>query len=132
MLMTLGSAVVLSFILYHFGFYIFEIFTTDGAVLEKGMEILHFLVPAFITYVTIEIYSGALRGIGDSWIPMMLTMVGVCALRVAWIMIAVPLRRTITTVVFSYPLTWSVTTVLFLVYFHRFSKLGSGRRRGRA
>ena len=130
MLMTLVSAVVMSSILYNFGFYIFEIFTTDEAVLEKGMEILRFLVPAFITYVTIEIYSGALRGIGDSWIPMIITMVGVCALRVIWIMIAVPLQRTITTVVFSYPLTWSVTTVLFLIYFHGFSRLGN-RRRGR-
>ena len=82
--MTLVSAVCLSCVLYNFGFYIFEIFTTDPAVLEKGMEILRFLVPAFFTYVTIEIYSGALRGIGDSWIPMILTMVGVCILRVVW------------------------------------------------
>ncbi len=124
MAMTVASALGLSFVLYHFGFYIFKIFTTDVAVLEKGMEILHFLVPAFVTYVAIEIYSGALRGIGDSWIPMILTMLGVCALRVAWILVAVPLRRTITTVVFSYPLTWTVTSVLFIIYFHRFSKLG--------
>lgn len=122
--MTIASSVVLSFILYQFGFYIFEIFTTDGAVLEKGMEILRFLVPFFVTYVTVEIYSGALRGIGDSWFPMILTMVGICALRVLWIVAAVPLRRTITTVVFSYPLTWSVTTILFIIYFHWFSKLG--------
>lgn len=121
--MTIASSVFMSFILYQFGFYIFEIFTADAAVLAKGMEILRFLVPTFITYVTIEIYSGALRGIGDSWIPMILTMVGVCALRVLWIITAVPLRRDITTVVFSYPLTWSVTTVLFIIYFHRFSPL---------
>ena len=122
--MTMVSSVALSFFLYEFGFYIFEIFTTDGAVLEKGMEILRFLVPSFVTYVTVEIYSGALRGIGDSWLPMVLTMVGICGLRVLWIVAAVPLRRTITTVVFSYPLTWSVTTVLFIIYFHWFSRLG--------
>lgn len=127
--MTLASSVFLSLFLYRFGFYIFQIFTTDIAVLEKGMEILHFLVPTFITYVTIEIYSGALRGIGDSWIPMALTMIGVCALRVVWIMVAVPLRRTITTVVFSYPLTWTVTTILFVIYFHRFSRLGGWKKR---
>lgn len=131
MAMTLVSAVCLSCVLYNFGFYIFEIFTTDPAVLKKGMEILRFLVPAFFTYVTIEIYSGALRGIGDSWIPMILTMVGVCILRVVWIVAAVPLRRTITTVVFSYPLTWTVTTVLFLVYFHGFSRLGKGKKASR-
>ena len=129
LMMTLASSVMLSFFLYQFGFYIFEIFTTDPAVLEKGMEILKFLVPTFITYVTIEIYSGALRGIGDSWVPMVLTMLGVCALRVLWIVVAVPLRRDITTVVFSYPLTWTVTTILFIVYFHRFSRLGERKRK---
>ncbi|MFR4578496.1 MAG: hypothetical protein ACLT76_01455 [Clostridium fessum] len=40
-------------------------------VIAIGMKILHFLVlPAFVTYLCIEIYSGALRGVGDCWIPM--------------------------------------------------------------
>ena len=60
---------------------------------------------------------------GDSWLPMLITMFGVCALRVLWILIAVPIHRDITTVVFSYPLTWSVTTVLFLIYYHRFGPM---------
>ena len=129
--MTLASSVFLSLFLYHFGFYIFQIFTSDASVLERGMEILKFLVPTFITYVTIEIYSGALRGIGDSWIPMILIMLGVCALRVLWIVVAVPLKRDITTVVFSYPLTWSITTILFIIYFHWFSQLGNRGKRAR-
>ncbi|MCI8888718.1 MAG: MATE family efflux transporter [Hungatella sp.] len=129
--MTLASSVFLSLFLYHFGFYIFQIFTSDASVLERGMEILKFLVPTFITYVTIEIYSGALRGIGDSWIPMILIMLGVCALRVLWIVVAVPLKRDITTVVFSYPLTWSITTILFIIYFHWFSRLGNRGKRAR-
>lgn len=128
LIMTFGSTIFFSFFLYHFGLYIFEIFTTDSTVLEIGMEILHFLVPTFFTYVVVEIYSGALRGIGDSWIPMFLTMIGVCALRVVWLLVAVPFHRTIKMVVFSYPLTWTVTTIFFLVYLHCYSKLGKKRR----
>ncbi len=124
--MTMAATLALTLILYYFGFYVFRIFTTDTAVLEIGMEILHFLVPSFVTYVVIEIYSGALRGVGDSWFPMLLTMLGVCVLRVAWLLIAVPLHRTIRMVIFSYPLTWSVTSVLFLIYLHRFSRLRGG------
>ena len=126
--MTFGSTIFFSLLLYHFGLYIFEIFTTDSAVLEIGMEILHFLVPTFFTYVVVEIYSGALRGIGDSWIPMFITMIGVCALRVVWLLVAVPFHRTIKMVVFSYPLTWTVTTIFFLIYLHCYSRLGKRRR----
>ena len=118
----------MSAFLYRFGLYIFEIFTTDGAVLDIGMEILHFLVPTFFTYVVVEIYSGALRGIGDSWIPMFLTMIGVCALRILWLLVAVPFHRTIKMIVFSYPLTWVVTSLFFLVYLHIYSSLGKKKR----
>lgn len=114
---------ILSAVLYLGGGYIYLMFTADAAVIAKGMEILHFLVPAFATYVCIEILSGALRGTGDCWIPMIMTAVGVCALRVLWVIIAVPLRPDILTVVFSYPLTWSITSILFLVYFYCFSSL---------
>lgn len=114
---------ILSAALYLGGGYIYLMFTADAAVIAKGMEILHFLVPAFATYVCIEILSGALRGTGDCWIPMIMTAVGVCALRVLWILVAVPLKPDILTVVFSYPLTWSITSILFLVYFYCFSSL---------
>ncbi len=122
--MTLGATVLLSTLLYNFGGYILHIFTTDQTVLEIGITIIHFLVPTFFTYVVIEIYSGSLRGIGDSWFPMIITMVGVCALRVIWLLGVVPMRRTIQMIIFSYPLTWSITSILFLIYFHRFSRLG--------
>ena len=114
---------ILSILMYVGGGYIYLMFTTDAAVIEKGIEILHFLVPAFVTYVCVEILSGALRGTGDCWIPMIMTAVGVCALRVIWVIIAVPLRPDILTVVFSYPLTWSITSILFLVYFYCFSSM---------
>lgn len=114
---------ILSVTLYLGGGYIYLMFTADAAVIAKGMEILHFLVPSFATYVCIEVLSGALRGTGDCWIPMIMTAVGVCALRVLWILVAVPLKPDILTVVFSYPLTWSITSILFLVYFYCFSSL---------
>ena len=105
------------------GGYIYLLFTTDAEVIAIGMKILHFLVPAFVTYLCIEIYSGALRGVGDCWIPMIMTALGVCVLRVVWILIAVPIRPDILTVVFSYPLTWTITTVLFNIYYYFFSAL---------
>ncbi|HIX15008.1 MAG TPA: MATE family efflux transporter [Candidatus Hungatella pullicola] len=123
MAMSFISTILLSTVLYLGGSYVYLLFTTDQAVIQKGTEILRYLVPTFITYVCIEIYSGALRGVGDCWIPMIIVSLGVCALRVLWIWIAVPLNPVIQTVIFSYPLTWTITSVLFFFYFNWFSRL---------
>ena len=125
--MTFVSTVILCLLLYFFGEYIFRLFTGDGAVISSGLDILHFMVPMFFTYILIEIYSGSLRGIGDCWIPMILTCIGVCVLRVAWVMVAVPVHRTMVTILISYPLSWSATSVCFFIYFHFFSRLGRKR-----
>lgn len=115
--------VILSTALYVWGGYIYLLFTTDTVVIAKGMEILYFLAPTFITYICIEIYSGALRGTCDCWIPMIMTALGVCVLRVVWILVAVPHRPGIETIIFSYPLTWTITSVLFIIYYFWFSNL---------
>lgn len=115
--------VVLSSALYLGGGYIYMLFTTDAAVIAKGMDILYFMAPTFITYICIEIYSGGLRGTGDCWIPMIMTALGVCVLRVLWIILAVPYRPEITTIIFSYPLTWVTTSILFIIYYFWFSSL---------
>lgn len=126
---TIAATIIISGLLYCFGMYVFYLFTNDPLVIEIGMKILHFIVPTFIAYVTIEIYSGALRGVGDCWVPMLLTGIGVCLFRVIWILTAVPLRRDIITIIFSYPLTWVTTTILFFIYFHGFSKLKKKNRK---
>lgn len=121
--MTAGITVLLSTVLYFFGSQIYLLFTTDREVILLGTRILKYLVPTFLTYICIEIFSGALRGVSDCWIPMIMTAFGVCVLRVIWILAAVPLRHDIITVITCYPLTWSVTSVLFLIYYYWFSRL---------
>lgn len=121
--MAAFSCVIISITYYTASPVLLRMFTTDSTVLARGVFITRFLVPAYITYVVIEIYSGALRGVSDTWLPMIVTLLGICFLRVAWILIAVPMRRDITTVIFSYPLTWTVTSCFFLIYLHKFSRL---------
>jgi len=120
--MCMFSAVTLSMILYFSGQYLYLLFTKDVLVVEKGMEILRFMVPTYFTFVFIEILSGALRGMGNSLIPMLLTSLGVCGLRIVWIFFVVPIRPGIKTIIFSYPLSWAVTSVLFIIYYNFYLK----------
>ena len=115
--LTLGTAVFCSFFLYFFCEPIFKIFTDDLLVMTEGMQMLRFLVPFYATYICIEVLSGAIRGVGDSLVPMIMTGCGVCLLRIVWVFAALPLRHELTTIMFSYPLTWSITSLLFVIYY---------------
>ncbi len=117
--LTLGTAVFCSSVLYFFCEPIFKIFTDDLLVMTEGMQMLRFLVPFYATYICIEVLSGAIRGVGDSLVPMIMTGCGVCLLRIVWVFAALPLRHEMVTVMFSYPLTWSITSLLFVIYYLR-------------
>lgn len=128
MLMSAVTTVGLSVILYYFGVYCLQLFSVDPAVVDIGIRILHFLVPFYITYVTIEILSGALRGVGDCWIPTLISLFGICVIRAIWNMVAVPMYPNVYMVSFSYPLTWVITSAAFAVYYFGFSRMGRRKR----
>lgn len=106
-----------------FGRSIYILFTQDENVLNIGTQMLNFMVVAFPAYIIIEIFSGSLRGIGDSWIPMIITASGVCILRILWILTIVPKYPNIFTILWAYPISWVTTSILFLIYMFGFSKM---------
>ena len=84
-----------------------------------GVQMMHVLTPVYITYISIEVLSGALRGCGDVRVPTLITVFFVCGLRVLWLTTMVPFYHTIATVEFSYPLTWTLASLLFILYYLR-------------
>ena len=60
-----------------------------------------------------------MRGVGESLKPALLTVGGICALRLVYLFLFVGDTPTNSGIVFSYPLTWGVTTVLFIIYYLR-------------
>ncbi len=101
-----------------FGHVFYRFFVPDESVIALGMDILYYLGPVWPTYVLIEVLSGGVRGTGDSVLPMIITCLGVCVLRVVWILgIATPFWPTLHGVLACYPISWSLTSILFLIYF---------------
>ncbi|MFQ8704189.1 MAG: MATE family efflux transporter, partial [Eisenbergiella sp.] len=113
------TSIVLSVIVMEFGGTILLLFTHDANVISICEGMIRVVSPFYITYICIEILSGTCRGCGDSLIPMLLTCFGVCVLRIVWIFTAVPLRHEVSTVAFSYPLTWAITSILFVIYYKK-------------
>lgn len=117
LIMASLTAVFLSIILMTFGTNILSLFTNDRVVVEKGFEIMKMMAPFYICYVCIEVLSGAVRGAGDSLIPMIMTCFGICVLRIFWVMLVVPYNKTISMVIANYPITWTITSIMFIVYY---------------
>lgn len=126
--MAAFTSVLMSVIVLLGGSLFFRLFTNDPNVTAIGMGMVRVISPCYITYICIEILGGTARGCGDAVMPTIMTAAGACVLRVAWILIAVPLRPQMSTVAFSYPLTWSVTSVLFIIYYLRGNWLKRSRR----
>ena len=117
--MAFSATVLLSTVLMLFGKYIFLLFADDPAVLDIGMEMLTTLVPFYLTYVLVEILSGAIRSTGESLRPMIITGVGICLLRIVWIAVTVSTDGNLKMLLYGYPTTWATTSLLIALYYIR-------------
>lgn len=93
------------------------IFTTDTAVIALGIHILFYLVPTYFTYTPTELLGGIIKGLGNSFVPMLLSAISVCALRSLWALTAPTIWPGLETVMFSYPFSWVISSVLFILYY---------------
>ncbi len=110
-------SVVVSAALLIFRVPMFRIFTDDMDVIRIGGEIMAVIVPCYVVFSFVEIFSGALRAVGDVIVPMLLTMFGICLLRIVWIFFAVPLNPSVRMIVMNYPVSWILTALLFIFYY---------------
>lgn len=96
---------------------LFRIFTGDPAVVSIGVYMLRLLLPSYIIYIFIEILAGALRGMGDVTIPTMANMIGVCLIRIPFILFILPMFPKIEMILLSYPLAWATTLFILVPYY---------------
>ncbi len=115
--MQVVSSLVLSVVMVVFRAPLLGIFTTDRQVLEIGFMMILILTPFYAVFTPVEVLSGALRGIGDVMIPTIITICGVCVLRIIWVMTAVPVRHEVSTIMVGYPVTWLLSGIAFIVYY---------------
>ena len=119
LLMSLGSTIALSVLLFTLREPLLHLFTGDAEVVRLGANFFTILAPSYFTFVFIEIFSGAIRGAGESLQPMLITCFGVCGLRIVWLLFVVPIWHTMEMVAMNYPVTWVTTAIVFIIYYAR-------------
>ena len=98
---------------------IYQLFTTDVEVMKYGIQVEYYLMPTYLIFIIISILSGALRGVGKVLIPLLLSCGGVCLIRIVWLLFAFPQSSTLISVMFSYPLSYVITAILFIIYYFK-------------
>ena len=98
------------------------LFTTDAGVIEIGVGMMRYLLPFYILYVPSGVFFSTLRGMGDSLRPTVITFLGVCVLRILWVAFVFPAYPTIRALLFCFPVSWSVTSITYAVYYRWYMK----------
>ena len=102
---------------YMLGGEILKIYTEDPEVIRCGVEILSITTVPYFLCGIMDLFPGALRGMGHSGVPMILSIIGTVGTRIVWIFWIFPQHRSLYTLFISYPASWFITIVLQVVCF---------------
>ena len=111
-MLTLGGG------MYFFGPEILKIYTTNPRVISCGMEVLTYTTLTYFLCGIMDLLPGALRGMGYSSVPMILSIIGTVGTRIVWIFGIFPNHRSLDILFISYPVSWIITIVLQVICFY--------------
>ena len=115
---------VISALIVLSGHALLRIFNTDPEVVRLGYTRILILISAELVNVVIEILSGAMRGHGQSLIPAVVSLAGICGVRIIWVYTVFPFSRTFNTIMAAYPISWTITAIVLVVaYFMMMRKI---------
>ena len=117
--LSLGITLANSVFLIIFSRPLYCFFVDDSQVIETGVFMMRFMVPSYITYICIEILSGAIRGTGETVKPLIITFAGICVFRIFWITAVLPHYKGLRAIILTYPTSWILTTTIFVVYYNK-------------
>ena len=113
--LTVVVAGVLGLGVYLFGPQILCIYTSEADVISCGMEILSITTIPYFLCGIMDLFPGALRGMGYSAVPMVLSVIGTVGTRILWIYGFFPHNRTLFFLFISYPGSWLITIVMQVI-----------------
>lgn len=97
------------------GRFLIGLFNNDPEVIEIGFMRLKIVYTSYIFCLLYEVMSAYMRGYGISLVPAILTMLGVCGIRITWIYTVFPMSRTFETIMIVYPISLAATAVLIFI-----------------
>lgn len=110
-----GIGLFLGLICFFFGKFLLSIYNTDPQVISYGMERLSIIGVTYFLCGIMEVIVGSLRGIGHSLLPMIVSIVGVCGVRLLWIFTIFAVTKSPISLYLSYPVSWLFTLIAHFI-----------------
>lgn len=120
LIIDLIGSVIISTCAIMFGNNLLSMYSTDTNVITIAYNMLKVVALFYPSYIFIEIISAALKSCGDTTNSMIITLVGICVLRITYVLF-VPFNN-VTQVLYCYPLSWVVTSIIFIIDYSWFKK----------
>lgn len=117
-ILSVGVALTLGCGAYFFGPELLKIYTSDADVIRCGVEVLAFTTVPYFCCGIMDLLPGALRGMGYSGVPMILSIIGTVGTRIVWIFGLFPAHRSLSFLFISYPVSWILTILMQAVCFY--------------
>ena len=94
----------------------------DYEVLIISEKLMHILAPFYTVFIFTEVFSAVIHATGETFKPMLIILLGVCASRIAWIFLFVPINPVIEMIVLAFPISWTLTSIIFIIYYPMYRK----------
>ena len=117
MILSVVVTLILGSSVYVFGPELLHIYSDQADVIQYGMEIFSYTTVTYFLCGLMDLFPGALRGIGYSTVPMILSIIGTVGVRIIWIYGLFPSHRSLTFLFLSYPVSWIATIIMQVICF---------------
>lgn len=117
-----------------FGPQLLSIYISPGdaayrAVIHYGMLRLIYVSGFQFLCGMMNVVCGMIRGLGHAWLPMIIAVVGICVLRIVWIMTIFQEHRTLDVLYLAFPVSWIVTGIAeYICYRRMWKKISPGKK----
>lgn len=114
---VITTGFVLGWTTYLFGPQLLSLYTTSESVVAEGMVRLSYICLTYALCGFMDVTVGSLRGLGRTVFPMVVSLIGSCAMRVVWLQTVFQMEafHSIETVYIIYPISWVITGLIHLI-----------------
>lgn len=103
---------------YLLGANLLGVYSSDPEVIKFGLMRMRVICLTYFTCGIMEVLVGSLRGLGYSVLPMVVSLLGACGLRILWIYTIFNWDRSLFTLYVSYPVSWIITALVHALCFY--------------
>lgn len=112
--LVIATGILLGGSAYLFAPQLLSIYSSDASVIAFGLKRMAVICLSYALCGIMDVIVGSLRGLGYSILPMIVSLIGACGLRILWIFTVFKWYHSLFILYLSYPITWIITFIAHL------------------